>query len=141
MGKSFSKMVATGLMMALCAAFVAAYSIEEKQVDPQKIYWGLASEFEKPAEVRYQEIIVETPEYKELKDKKVERGTGRYWILISQASDRAVRTIAQVGQESEYDLIAAEGYLGSLEPAIPADDITELVLKTMEQNQKKASNR
>ncbi len=141
MSKSFTRVVATGIILALSAGYVAAYSIDEKQIDTQKIYWGLPSAFEKPAEVRYQEVIVETPEYKELKDKKIERGTGRYWILISQASDRAVRTIAQVGQESEYDLIAAEGYLGSLEPAIAADDITELVIKTMEQNQKKASNR
>lgn len=141
MGRFSCRVVATAFLVAVCAAYVAAYSIDEKQVDPQKIYWGLPSGFEKPGEVRYQDIVTETPEYKELKDKKIERGTGRYWILISQASDRAVRTIAQVGAESEYDLIAAEGYLGSLEPAIPADDITELVIKTMEQNQKKASNR
>jgi hypothetical protein len=141
MGKWTVKLVAAGFLVAVCAAYVAAYSIEEKQVDRQKIYWGLPDSFEKPGEVRYQEVVMETPEYKELKDKKIERGTGRYWILISQASDRAVKTIAQVGQESEYDLIAAEGYLGSLEPAIPADDITELVLKTMKQNQKRDSNR
>ena len=46
-----------------------------------------------------------------------------------------------MGQESEYDLIAAEGYLGGLEPAIPADDVTELVIKTMQENLKKAGNR
>ncbi|MFO7975791.1 MAG: hypothetical protein R6V12_14285 [Candidatus Hydrogenedentota bacterium] len=141
MGKLIGKVVATGFLVALCAAYVAAYSIDEEQVDSQKIYWGLPDSFEKPGEVRYQEVVVETPEYKKLKKDKIERGTGRYWILISQASDRAVKTIAQVGQESEYDLIAAEGYLGSLEPAIPAEDITDLVLETMKQNQKKASNR
>ncbi len=118
------------------AAFAATYSIPKDQLDPKKIYWGNASGFTKPAEVHYQEIIKETPEYKELKRKRIERGTGKYWILISQASDRAVRIVAQVGQESEYDLIAAEGYLGSLEPAIPADDITKLILKAMKKTKK-----
>ena len=141
MSKSVTIVVVAGFVLGMCISYAAAYTIEEKQVDPQKIYWGLPSSFEKPAEVRYQEIIVETPEYKELKDQKIERGTGRYWILISQASDRAVRTIAQVGQESEYDLIAAEGYLGGLEPAIPADDVTERGIRTMQENRKKAGNR
>jgi hypothetical protein len=95
------------------------------------VYWGGATGFEKPGEVQYDEIIKATPEYKELKKKKIERGTGKYWILMSQASDRAVKAISQVGQETEYDLIAAQGYLGSLKPPIPADDITQLVLETM----------
>jgi hypothetical protein len=95
------------------------------------VYWGVATGFEKPGEVQYDEIIKATPEYKELKKKKIERGTGKYWILMSQASDRAVKAISQVGQETEYDLIAAQGYLGSLKPPIPADDITQLVLETM----------
>lgn len=141
MAKSFTIVVVAGLALSLSATHVVAYSIEETQVDPQKIYWGLSTSFEKPAEVRYQEIIIETPEYKELKSQKIERGTGRYWILISQASDRTVRAIAQVGQESEYDLIAAEGFLGGLEPAIPADDVTDLVIKTMQESLRKASSR
>ena len=141
MRKAFSIVVIAGFLVAFSAALAAAYSIEENQVDPQKIYWGRPSQFENPAEVRYQEVIMETPEYQELKNRRIERGTGRYWILISQASDRVVRTIAQVGQESEYDLIAAEGYLGSLDPAVPADDVTELVLKTMEQNVRRSRNR
>ena len=38
MSKSFSKVVATVFLLAVCAAYVAAYAIDEKQVDPQKIY-------------------------------------------------------------------------------------------------------
>ena len=126
--------------IALCVVFggvALAYSIPAEQLNAQKIYWGLASDFEKPGEVRYQEVIKATPEYKELKKKKVKRGTGKYWILLSQASDRAVRSIAKVGEDTEYDLIASHGYLGSLDPAIPADDITDHVVKAMKDDIKK----
>lgn len=129
--------VAAAVVLAMGVASAATYSIPEDQLDTQKVYYGTASGFEKPAEVQYQEIIKATPEFQELKRRNIERGTGRYWILISQASDRAVRTIAQVGQETDFDLIAAEGYLGSIEPAIPAEDVTELVLKAMKSNEKK----
>ncbi|MCX5770702.1 MAG: hypothetical protein NTZ09_10580 [Candidatus Hydrogenedentes bacterium] len=104
------------------------YSIPVDKIDLQKLYYGNAGGFTKPGNVDYEAIIKATPEYDEVKKKKVEVGTGKYWILLSQASDRAVRAISEVGQETGYDLVAAQGYLGSLEPPIPADDITQLVL-------------
>ena len=104
------------------------YSIPADKIDVQKVYFGNAGSFTKPGNVDYEAIIKATPEYDEVKKKKVEVGTGKYWILLSQASDRAVRAISEVGQETGYDLIAAQGYLGSLKPPIPADDITSLVL-------------
>ena len=104
------------------------YTIAADKMDPQKVYYGSAGSFKKPAHIDYETIIKATPEYEEVKKKKVELGTGKYWILLSQASDRAVRAISEVGQETGYDLIAADGYLVSLEPPIPADDITQLVL-------------
>lgn len=121
------------------AAAPAAYTIPADKVDVQKVYYGSASSFTKPGNVNYEAIIKATPEYKEVKKKKVEVGTGKYWILLSQASDRAVRAITEVGQETGYDLIAATGYLGSFEPPIPAEDVTGLVLAklTGKDNEKK----
>lgn len=118
--------------MAASLAFAEMQSIPKDQIDPQKVYWGVATGFEKAGEIDYDKIIKATPEYKELKKSKVERGTGKYWILMSQASDRTTRAIAQVGQDTEYDLIAAHGYLGSLKPPIAADDITDLILKQLD---------
>lgn len=123
--------VGLAALIVTSVALAELYSIPADQLDPQKIYWGSASGFEKPSEVQYDELVKETPEYKELKKKKIERGTGKYWILMSQASDRVVKAISQVGQETEYDLIAAQGYLGGLKPPIPAEDITKQVLETM----------
>jgi len=92
--------------------------------------------FEKAGEVDYDAVLRATPELKELKRSKIERGTGKYWILMSQASDRSTRAIADIGQGTDYDLIALQGYLSSLTPAIPADDLTKLVLARVEGAQK-----
>lgn len=122
---------ALGVAIMLCASsvFAATYTIPVEQVDSQKVYWGAPSGFDKAGEVRYDEIVKATPEYRELKS--VERGTGKYWILLSQASDRAVRAISQVGQSSDFDLITAKDYLAKLSPAIPAEDITNKVINKM----------
>jgi len=109
----------------------AAYSIPSDQVDARKLYWGSPDAFEKPGEIDLQKVIAETPEYKEIKKKKIERGTGKYWILMSQASERALKAVAAYGKATEYDLIAASGYLETLEPAIPADDVTKAVTKAL----------
>ncbi len=131
MRNSSRAIIGLAALIVTSVALAEMYSIPADQLDPQKIYWGTASGFEKPSEVQYDELIKETPEYKELKKKKIERGTGKYWILMSQASDRVVKAISQVGQETEYDLIAAHGYLGGLKPPIPAEDITPLILEVM----------
>ncbi len=120
--------------MALFAAAVAqAAGIPADKVDPQQIYYGSPDSFEKPGKVDFKAVVKATPEYAEIVEKNVERGTARFWILMSQASDRAVGVIADVGKETEYDLIAAAGYLGSLDPPIAADDVTALVLEVLEQ--------
>jgi hypothetical protein len=117
-------------------AMAEAYTIPPEKVDGQKIYWGTAANFEKPGEVSYEAVVKATPEYAEIKKKKVERGTAKYWILMSQASEHAVQLIAEVGEESNYDLISAQGYLAELDPPVPAEDITKLVLAKLDDDGK-----
>ena len=133
--------VVASLALALIGATAVAstYSIPKEKVDVQKVYYGTATGFEKAAQVSYEQVIKATPEYTEVKTKKIEPGTGRYWILLSQASERAVRAISQVGQETGYDFIAAQAYLGSLEPSIPAEDITSIVLDRVKDETKTKS--
>ena len=114
------------------------YTLAESIRDEQKVYWGAPDEsFEKPAEVKFEKIVTATPEYEQVKKKKVEPGTAKYWILMSKASEHAVRLIEAVGAETDYDLITAQGYLGGLEPPIPATDVTDLVLAKLEDGKKK----
>jgi hypothetical protein len=137
MWKPVAYLLAMGSLMGAVAA--AAYSIPEDQLDSKKVFWGSAKSFETPGEVAYENIVRATPEYKKLKQDKIERGTGEYWILLSQASDRAVKSISEVGENTEYDLIAAVGYLGSLEPSIEAPDITSKVIEKMAKDTQEGS--
>jgi len=120
----------------LGAVMASAYSIPEAQLDKKKVFWGSPRQFENPAEVQYETVVKATPEYQEIQKKKIKRGTGRYWLLLSQASERVVRTIREMGSKTDYDLIAAQGYLGGLDPPIPANDITEDVIEAMVEESK-----
>ncbi len=116
-----------GVLLA-CAVLSLAYSIPKEQLDVKKLYWGEATKFGEPAEIEYQDVVTATPEYKAIKTRKITRGTGRYWILMSQAGDRGIRAIMTVATDQGYDLVGSAGYLGSLKPPIPVHDITEAVI-------------
>jgi hypothetical protein len=132
MRKSVQRRLAVVLTLGMATAAMSnALSIPAESLDSQKVYYGTPEQFEKPGEVDYDAIVRATPEYEEIERKKVERGSARYWILLSNAGDHAVRLIAEVGMETEHDLIAALGYLSSLEKPIPAEDLTPLVLSKL----------
>lgn len=135
MVRTISKILAM-IVMVCSASSAATYSIPAEKVNNQKIYRGSATGFDKPAKISYEDAIKATPEYTELHRKKVEPGTGRYWILLSKASDRVARTVSELGQETGYDFIAAQAYLGSFEPKIPSDDITPLLVDRLKDEDK-----
>lgn len=120
------------VLMAGPSSGEAKYTIGEDQLDSTKVYCGAAKGFDVAAEVDMNKVLKATPEYSEIKKKKIERGTGEYWILLNKASERALRAIFEVHDETGYDLVAAKGYLGSLNPPIPAQDITQLVVDKIE---------
>lgn len=119
--------------LAMCgvATSTPGLAIPAEKQDVQKIFYGAPDEFEKPARVNYQDVVKATPEYSSIKKKKIVSGSAKYWILIRQASERAQKLIKEVGEETTFDLIVADGYLESLEPAIPAEDVTALVLEKL----------
>lgn len=129
--RPYSLIAAIALTLASVGS-VYAHSIPADKIDPQKIFFGTAEAFETPARVNYQKIVKATPEYSSIKKKKIVSGSAKYWILISKASERAQRLIKEVGEESSYDLIAADGYLDTMDPAIEAKDVTELVLEKLQ---------
>jgi hypothetical protein len=128
------------VMFALSAS-AATYSIPPEKQNVQKVYYGTATGFEKAAKIDYQSVVKATPEYEKVKKDKIEPGTGKYWILLSEATDRAARAISDVGKESGYDFIAAQAYLGGLEPTIPSEDITPLVLDKVKDNSVKVKEK
>jgi hypothetical protein len=128
--------IARGMNILACSFFAFAASvawathvIPSEEIDSNEIFSGNPSSFEKPAEVDVEAVIMATPEFKDIRKKKLDRGTGRYWILHSQATNRAHKAISTYADDSEYDLIANEGYLGNLETPIEADNITKDIIK------------
>lgn len=131
MRKRTIMVLGVALWMALGSVVAETYSIPSDKVDVKKVYWGSAASFEKPACVDYERVVRATPEYESIRKNKVETGTAKYWILMSQASDHAIRLINEVGKETDYDFIAASAFMASLDPPIEADDVTELVIKKL----------
>lgn len=132
--KRSMRLILCGVTLALAAtAAHAAHTIAPEQIDDQKIYYGNAKSFEKPAAVDYTAVVKATPEYSEIKKKKIDSTSARYWILMSSASDHAVKLISQVGEETEHDLIVSIGYLGSLNLPVEAVDVTPQVLSKLGQ--------
>lgn len=121
-------------LFAAATVFAAEVHSIKSEVDKKKIYWGDPSAFSHAGEVDYQKVVQKTDEYVELRKRRIKRGTGKYWILMSKASDRTVRAISDVGvmPEGTYDLIAAKGYLKTVEPPQKANDVTHLVLRYLE---------
>jgi Skp family chaperone for outer membrane proteins len=58
----------------------------------------------------------------------VEKGSAKYWILLNNASERAIRTIGEVAVSTKYDLVVDKGFLGALTPPLEGADITGQVL-------------
>ena len=123
--------LATAVLLLLPAVYVAGDSIPKDQIDASQIYYGSPSSFDNAAEVDIETVIAATPEYKEIVKKKIDPGTGKYWILQGEASNRALRAISNVAAETDYDLIAEQGYLENLDPPIGCQDITELVVSKL----------
>ncbi|MCX8064949.1 MAG: hypothetical protein N3G21_07225 [Candidatus Hydrogenedentes bacterium] len=119
------------LLCGLSWAIAEPFSLSPEKIDEQKIYWGSATKFNKPGLVKFEEVVQSTPEFSGIKARKIEPGTAKYWIMLSKASEKAVRTIQEVAQESRFDLIAEFNYWQSLNEQIPAEDITQKVLEKL----------
>lgn len=136
--------VCTVGVLVLCLALsgpALGLTIPKEQFDPQKIFSGNPKEFAKPAEVDIDKVVKSTPEYLTIKKQKIKRGTGKFWILMSQASARSMRAIAEVAKGLKYDLVTKKGYLGKLKPPIPADDITDKVVAKITGKDKKGGKK
>lgn len=118
-------------LLLLPAILAVGDSIPKDQVDASKIYYGSPSSFENAAEVDIETVVAATPEYQEIVKNKIDKGTGKYWILKSEASNRALKAVSEVADKTDYDLIAEKGYLKKLDPPIACKDITELVVSKL----------
>ncbi len=121
-------LIVVAVALALLVPSAMATSIPADQVDAQSIYVGNPANFEIPASVNYEKVVKATPEFKELRKMKIDKGSAQYWILVSRASEHAVRAIKNVAGDGGYDLVGEKDYLAELTPAIAAEEITDKVL-------------
>ena len=111
---------------------VVAYGdfiIPAADIQLEQIFYGNPAGFSKPAEIDVEALMLATPEFQEIRRKKIQKGTGKYWILRSNAADRAHRAIQKLAEDLEYDFIANEGYLGDLPTPIECTNITKKAIK------------
>jgi len=118
----------TALIALAPIVIAAAQAIPDDQIQKNRIFYGTPTAFENPAEVNMDEALQATPEFQEIVKKKVDHGTAKYWILVSDATDRVHRAISEVGRGTDYDLIVDQGYLEEVQPPVPCDDITAAVI-------------
>ena len=128
------KYIAPLLIAAFSVAAYVDFVIPPEDIQLDQIFYGNPSSFSKPAEIDVEALTLATPEFQEIKRKKIKKGTGKYWILRSNATDRAHRAIQQLAEELDYDLIANEGYLGGLPTPIECDNITKLAIKIVKRS-------
>ena len=131
--------VALALLIVVLVPELAAedtHSIPAEKVDCGAICWGDASGFAKPAYVDYKALIASTPEYKEMKKKKLSSSDPASWILMSKAADRVASAINEVAKDTGYDLICEKQYWTKMELGVRAPDITRLVRAKIAQEEK-----
>jgi hypothetical protein len=120
------------IILAISAVAFADLVIPPDDIELEQILFGNPASFSKPAEIDVEALTLATPEFEEIKRKKIKKGTGKYWILRSNATDRAHRAIQVVVEKTDYDLITTEGYLGDLPTPIECDNITKQAMKIVQ---------
>ena len=126
------------IFMVLAVFTETEYKIPPEKMDNTKIYYGeMTQVFSKPAEIDFDTILKETPEYKELKNKKIEPGTGKYWILLNKATESIMKLIPSTAKENNYDIVSTKGYFKSIN--IEAEDITILIIDKVNHKDTKKS--
>lgn len=127
------KYIALLILAVVSVATYAELVIPPGDIQLDQILFGNPANFSNPAVIDVEALVLATPEFQEIKRKKIEKGTGKYWILRSNATDRAHRAIQGLAEELDYDLIANEGYLKSLPSPIEGENITKHAIKLVKE--------
>ena len=107
----------------------------EKVVDQTQIYHGNINpeetKYENAACINFGQLIRATPEYLQIQKEKIEKGTGKYWILISKANGRVTKSVSEYGKTNNTDFIVTVEYAKTLKANPKIADVTEEVIESM----------
>ncbi|MEK6891538.1 MAG: hypothetical protein AABX03_05380 [Nanoarchaeota archaeon] len=93
---------------------VIGYPATEKKDEAEKYkikedtkYFALTEKKEtsNPRVYDHLELLRATSEYQQIEEEKIERGTGKYWILLSRASDIVNNAMTEEIQETGADVL------------------------------------
>ena len=82
---------------------------EYRCADPEKVYFGNARLFQRPAEIDSDKVYKHIPEYKEILDKGLTDKSPRYHFLMKKASARFNDAVKQMARDMDHDLVAESG--------------------------------
>jgi hypothetical protein len=80
--------------------------LAQGEIPIEKMYVGTAGMTAvNPRCIDYSELVMATPSYRELKERKLAPSSGAYWLLISQGSDIAWREVNKYAKKQGITLI------------------------------------
>ncbi len=128
-----SKAIVAGVLAGL--AFCAAPSVFPRadattRIDADKIYYGDAQKYSRPAVVDAARVYRRIPAHQEILARRLTRNDPDYWPLMRKASQAFVKALKKVCQEKGYDLV------GEVKTIVidgqPAPEITDEVIDHVE---------
>jgi hypothetical protein len=127
--KHLLALLAMGVMAAVLPAFLAPLDAATK-VDEDKLYYGDARKYSRPAVVEAAKVYKQIPAHQELLDRKLTRDDPDYWPLMRKASQAFVRALRKVCKDKRHDLV---GEVRSITTdGAPPPDITAEVIKALD---------
>ncbi|MHC4470294.1 MAG: OmpH family outer membrane protein [Planctomycetota bacterium] len=96
------------------------------EINEAEIYLGDPKSFKKPAVVDVDKVYAEIPEYKEIRDRKMDSSNPRYLFLMRAASDKFRAALEAVSKKHGYDLIGGLGSIKIEGKKVP--DVTQKVI-------------
>lgn len=110
------------------------YSLNEEIIDETGILYGTPKEFSNPAYVNMEHLLESTDEYQKIKKENIKSGTGEYWLILNDASEKVNTMISNFIEENDYDIIFKKEYATNLNlENIEIEDITNEILGNEEE--------
>ena len=100
------------------------------QVDRDKVYYGSAESFKKPATIDRDKVFAKISYYAQILKEGLTRKDARYWTLLKKANKIFSKALGKVATDGGYDLIAEKGSIkakGKKKKAPP--DVTKAAIK------------
>jgi len=110
------------------------YSLNEEIIDETGILYGTPKEFSNPACVNMEQLLESTDEYQKIKKENIKSGTGEYWLILNDASEKVNTMISNFIEENDYDIIFKKEYATDLNlENVEIEDITNEILGNEEE--------